>query len=83
MGQRITAVMENGLLRPTQPLELAEGGTVELEVIRRAESAEARVRAWNEALQEFWDEGDQLPQEWWDDYERGIQEDRLTFQERV
>jgi len=83
MGQKITAIIENGLLRPMQPLELPEGRTIELEVVRMEEAPEARVRAWNKALQEFWDEADQLPEEWWDDYERGIQENRLNFQERV
>lgn len=83
MAQRITAVVENGLLRPSEPISLPEGETVVLELVLPEEAAEARVREWDQALAEFWSEGDKYSEEWWNDFERDLKANRLNFEERV
>jgi hypothetical protein len=44
---------------------------------------DACVREWDEALETFWAEGDKYPAEWWDEFERDLQANRLNFEERV
>lgn len=84
MGRKITAVVEDGVLRPTEPLELPEGETLELEVVRLREPDQARedrIRAFEQALDRFQEEARQLPREWWDEFERDLEANRVRFEE--
>lgn len=86
MGQRILATVENGVLRPSAPLGLPEGERFGLEVVRPVSldaEAEARVRRLDEAFEAFWEEPAKYPQEWWDEYERDRQANRVNFAERA
>jgi predicted DNA-binding antitoxin AbrB/MazE fold protein len=86
VGQKITATVENGVLRPSAPLGLPEGERFELEVVRPLSldaEAEARVRRLDEAFDAFWEEAAKYPQEWWDDYERDLRANRMNFEERA
>lgn len=85
MAQRITAVVENGLLRPTEPLSMPEGKIIELEFVRPAltEADEKRIRELEQALDDLQAEGANYSDEWWNDFERELQANRLNFVERV
>jgi predicted DNA-binding antitoxin AbrB/MazE fold protein len=84
MSQRITAVVENGLLRPTEPLPIAEGKVVELELLGPVRSEVAEERIWNlaQALDELQAEAAKYPEEWWDEFERDLNANRVNFEER-
>jgi len=86
MTERITAVMEKGMFRPLQPVDVPEGRHVELEVVRllpTVEDRELAVRQMDQAFQEFWEEAAQYPEEWWDEFQRDLQANRMNFEERV
>jgi len=85
MGQRITAVVENGLLRPTEPLSMPEGKVIEIEFVRpvRTEAEKMRIRDLEHALDELQAEAANYSDAWWDDFERELQTNRVSFEERV
>jgi hypothetical protein len=47
------------------------------------EAAEARGSALDHALDELQAEAAKYPKEWWDEFERDLQANRLNFEERV
>jgi predicted DNA-binding antitoxin AbrB/MazE fold protein len=85
MSECITAVVENGLLRPTEPLELPEGETVQLQVVRHHHEGqnEQRLQEMDAAFRAMWEEARKYPPEWWDEFERDLRENRLNFEERT
>jgi predicted DNA-binding antitoxin AbrB/MazE fold protein len=86
MTRRVTAVVENGVLKPLEPLELPEGKCLEFDIevddpLRPP--AEEANRRFDEALEAVWREARKYPKEWWDDFDRELRENRVTFEERV
>lgn len=83
--KRVRAVVEQGLLRPVEPLDLPEGRTVTVEVAVAPPGDEvtARVGTCEDALDALQQEAGRYSDEWWDEFERELREDRLHFVERV
>jgi predicted DNA-binding antitoxin AbrB/MazE fold protein len=84
MSECITAVVENGLLRPTEPLELPEGERVELKLLRHSPAAGQPNDAdeFAAVLAAMREEAAKYPPEWWDEFERDLRANRLNFEER-
>ena len=80
MTTTIRAVVENGQLRPLEPLDIEEGRHVRLEVLDLgAPTDPARLRAALEALRES---AKEYSEEFRDEFQRDIRENRLNFPER-
>jgi hypothetical protein len=85
MSETFTAVVKDGTLQPTEPLGMPDGSKVELRVIRRLPDPEERanhVRRFNEALDALQAEAAKYPDEWWDEFDRELRENRVNFEER-
>ena len=86
MTDKLTVVVEDGVLKPLEPVDLPAGRTIELQVVRVVPSSAEReqaVRELDEAFREFWAEASKYSDEWWDDFERDLQTNRLFFPERL
>lgn len=79
MTRTIAAVVERGALRPKEPLGLAEGEEVTVTITRPGVSEEEFERALDAAQAA----AKEYPEEWWDDFDRELRENRVTFEERV
>jgi predicted DNA-binding antitoxin AbrB/MazE fold protein len=79
MTRTFAAVVEHGVLRPKEPLNLADGQevTVTLPEPRMSnEDFERALAAAQAAAREYSDE-------WWNDFDRELRENRMNFEERV
>ena len=86
MTERIAAVVENGLLRPLEPLDIPEGQEVELAVVRLIPTADEEaedVEQFVKALRELREEAARYPDAWWDDFQLELEANRMNFEERV
>jgi predicted DNA-binding antitoxin AbrB/MazE fold protein len=85
MSQRITAVLEGGVLKPLKPLDIPEGREVELQilgVVPTAAEEDEEIRQFEEALDRLQEEAAKYPEEWWDEFQRELRENRMNFEER-
>ncbi len=84
MTATIEAVYENGILRPMGPLPLSEGQAVKLQMDYEVSSEQEteRVERILALLQDVQEEAAKLPQEFWDLFDRELQESRMLFTER-
>lgn len=78
MAKILTAVVENGALRPVEPLDLPEGEQVELAILDRKPSSE-----FERSLDALQAEARRYPAEWWDEFDRELQENRVNFEVRL
>ena len=83
MTERIAAVVENGVLRPLEPLDIPEGQEVELAVVRLIPTEVEDVEQFVKALRELREEAARYPEAWWDDFQRELEASRMNFEERA
>jgi predicted DNA-binding antitoxin AbrB/MazE fold protein len=89
MSDTITAVVQDGVLKPRQPLDLPEGREVELQIIRLLPTSEEEpvpardLQHLSRTLARIREEAAKFPAEWWDDFEEELRQNRMNFEERV
>jgi predicted DNA-binding antitoxin AbrB/MazE fold protein len=78
---QVKAVVQDGVLRPLEPLAVPEGREVEVvvRVIPTPEEREEKARRLEEALTRFHEEADKLGPEWWAEFERDINAGRTDW----
>jgi predicted DNA-binding antitoxin AbrB/MazE fold protein len=79
MTKVFTAVVEHGALKPTEHVDLPEGETVRVTVSVPGMST-SEFEAALDALQA---EARKYADEWWEDFDRELRENRVNFKERV
>ena len=84
MVKHVTAVVENGVLRPLEPLEIPEGREVELVVrlVPAQEEIRRRIEAVK-AMQDTWPETDGELAEDWEAFHQELQENRAVAPDRA
>lgn len=81
MALTYQVVMENGRLRPLEPVPLQEGEQAEISLTPTGMATSEE--SLSDVLRDIREEAAQHSDEWWDDFERIIQENRVTFAERL
>lgn len=86
MVEKVRAVVQDGVLKPLEPLDIPNWQEVEVEVTSILETPE-ETRKRNleiiEALREWDEEARKYPKEWWDEFQRELQANRFTIPERM
>ena len=82
--QQVKAVVEDGVLRPLEPLSVPEGRQVELvvRVILTPEERQEQHQRFRETLRRIREAAANYPDEWWDQFQRDIEDNRMNFGER-
>lgn len=80
MSQTYEVVVEDGKLRPLQPIPLREGDHAEVSLVSD-EFAEGETLS--DVLRDIREDAAKYPEAWWDDFEKVIQENRVDFVERT
>ncbi len=82
MHKRVTAVVEDDIIRPREPLGLPNGSEVEV-VLRPQFRTPEEIRQGAERVRELLatirEEATAYPEEWWDDFQRDLETNRLNF----
>jgi predicted DNA-binding antitoxin AbrB/MazE fold protein len=89
MTDRITAVVENGCLRPNEPLDIPDGREVEVRItlMETPEGEEQRKQRLLANLARLQGAAAKYPDEWWDEFQTDLRDnwfdtlDRLTNNE--
>jgi predicted DNA-binding antitoxin AbrB/MazE fold protein len=81
--RKMKAVVENGTLRPLEPLGLSEGAAVEVKVRipEPVRTPEERARSFREALDALQEEAAKYPDESWEQFEADINAGRTKWEE--
>ena len=82
MGQRLQLVVENGALKPVEPLDLTEGEVLNVDLVSRhipEVDEEEETRLWEEALDAISKAAAEVPPGWWEEFHRDLNENRLNF----
>ena len=84
MVKHVSAVVENGQLRLTEPLDLPEGREVELavRVLPTPEEQEQDIAELEAALKELREAAAEYPPGMIEEFQRELQANRLNFPER-
>jgi predicted DNA-binding antitoxin AbrB/MazE fold protein len=80
------AVLQDGALKPHEPLEIPDGQELELAVVRLipdAREEQESLGRLEETLRRIREEAAKYSDEWWDEFQRDIQANRVNFEERV
>ena len=79
MLRTIRVIVENGLLRPLEALNLPEGAVLEGEVSVSGvgEDGDDNPRSLEEGLRKLQDALAKHPEEWWEQFDRGIAAGRI------
>lgn len=81
MALTFQVVMENGRLRPLNPLPLREGEQAEITLVFPEDVEPEETLA--EVLRDIREESDRHSPEWWDDFDQFIRDNRVNFVERT
>jgi predicted DNA-binding antitoxin AbrB/MazE fold protein len=82
--KHVEAIVENGYLKPVEPLGIDDGRRVELDLrlVPTPSEAEQDLSGLEETLSDIREGAAEYSQEWWDDFDRDLRENRLNFEER-
>jgi predicted DNA-binding antitoxin AbrB/MazE fold protein len=80
----VKAVVQDGVLRPLEPLSVPEGREVEVvvRVIPTPEERDEQHHRFRETLRRIREEAARYPDEWWDQFQRDIEGNRMNFGDR-